>query len=282
MLAGRSRRMGVGIPSGDVVPPQAAKRVLEPIRKLDACSFDGLAEAWKVVPPRSSSQPMQQGLESELGGLFGREARPVVKFRIGLDPGSAQGAVGLVAPAAKLFLVERRSASHAAIMSAGALRGALQSGLDRSVEATRPGRPYPRWVPLPGWLARLNRRVTNPALRPLAGRLPAFGIVLHRGRRTGRVYRTPVNAFPHEDGFLIALTYGRDVDWVKNVVTEGGCRLIHRGRGVDLIDPRILPLQEVTGSIPGWIRSILRTLGVSEVLHLRARQDRPLSLAGPC
>jgi hypothetical protein len=91
------------------------------------------------------------------------------------------------------------------------------------------------------------------------------------------VYRTPVNAFPNGDGFLIALTYGHDVDWLKNVVAEGGCRLIHRGRGVDLIDPRILPLSEDTGSIPGWIRGILRTLGVSEVLQLRPLQ----SPAGP-
>jgi deazaflavin-dependent oxidoreductase (nitroreductase family) len=126
-------------------------------------------------------------------------------------------------------------------------------------------------VTLPGWLARLNRRVTNPALRPLAGRLPYFGVVLHRGRRTGRAYRTPVNAFPHGDGFLIALTYGCDVDWVKNVIAEGGCRLIHRGHGVDLIDPRVLPLPEDARSILGWIRGILRTLGVSEVLHLRPR-----------
>ena len=113
-------------------------------------------------------------------------------------------------------------------------------------------------------------------LRPLAGRLPSFGIVLHRGRRTGRRYRTPVNAFPHGDGFLIALTYGPDVDWLKNVVAEGGCRLIHRGRGVDLTDPRILPVHEVARSIPGWIRSILRTLGVNEVLQLRPR-DRQLT-----
>jgi deazaflavin-dependent oxidoreductase (nitroreductase family) len=137
-------------------------------------------------------------------------------------------------------------------------------------------------VTLPAWLARLNRRVANPVLRPLAGRLPSFGIVVHRGRRTGRVYRTPVNAFPLEHGFLIALTYGHDVDWLKNVVAEGGCRLIHRGQGVDLIDPRILPLHEVTRSIPGWIRGILRTLGVSQVLHLRPRApDRPRDLADP-
>jgi hypothetical protein len=83
------------------------------------------------------------------------------------------------------------------------------------------------------------------------------------------VYRTPVNAFPQGDGFLIALTYGRDVDWLKNVVVGGRCRLIHRGRAVDLIDPKVLPLNEVTGSLPGWIRTVLRTLGVSEVVQLR-------------
>jgi deazaflavin-dependent oxidoreductase (nitroreductase family) len=123
-------------------------------------------------------------------------------------------------------------------------------------------------VPLPGWLARFNRRVTNPALRPVAKRLPYFGVVLHRGRASGRAYRTPVTAFPHGQGFLIALTYGRDVDWVKNVIAAGGCRLIHRRRAVDLAGPRVLPLREDAGAIPAWIRGILRLLGVTEVLHL--------------
>jgi hypothetical protein len=31
---------------------------------------------------------------------------------------------------------------------------------------------YPWSVPLPGWVARFNRRVTNPALRPVAGVFP--------------------------------------------------------------------------------------------------------------
>ena len=125
-------------------------------------------------------------------------------------------------------------------------------------------------MPLPGWLARLNRRLTNPALRPLAGRLPYFGIVLHRGRRTGRVFRTPVNVFPSGDGFVIALTYGRHVDWVKNVLAAGGCRLVHRGRTVDLVGPKVLSLREDAKAIPGWIRGILNTLGVSDALHLGA------------
>ncbi len=124
-------------------------------------------------------------------------------------------------------------------------------------------------MPLPGWLARLNRRVTNPALRPLAARLPYFGVVLHRGRASGRLYRTPVNAFAHRDGFEVALTYGRDVDWVKNVLAAGACRLIHRGRAVELASPKILPLQD-SQAIPTPIRRLLHEIGVSEVVHLEA------------
>src|SRR5919106_5541806 len=101
-------------------------------------------------------------------------------------------------------------------------------------------------MPLPAWLGRFNRRVTNPLLRPAASRLPLFGVVVHRGRRSGRTYRTPVNVFPSGDLLVIALTYGPNVEWVKNVLAAGGCRLIHRGRSADLVRPRILePPEEV-------------------------------------
>lgn len=123
-------------------------------------------------------------------------------------------------------------------------------------------------MPLPGWLARLNRRLTNPALRPVAERLPRFGVVLHVGRGTGRVYRTPVNVFRHRNRFVIALTYGREVDWVRNVIAAGRCRLVHRGRTVDLVGPKILPLRDEAMAIPLWVRGILRALGVDQVLRL--------------
>ena len=118
-----------------------------------------------------------------------------------------------------------------------------------------PGQPYDWSVPLPGWLARFNRGVSNPVLRPMAARLPYFGVVLHRGRVSGRLYRTPVTTFPRGDGFVIALTYGRDVDWVKNVLASGMCGLVYRRRAVGLVGPSITPLSEHGGAIPGFIRA---------------------------
>jgi len=51
-----------------------------------------------------------------------------------------------------------------------------------------------------------NLAVTNRITSRFADRLPGFGIVTHVGRKSGKVYRTPVNVFRAPEGFLIALT----------------------------------------------------------------------------
>src|SRR5216683_4697167 len=79
------------------------------------------------------------------------------------------------------------------------------------------------------WVAAFNLAVTNRITSLFAARLPGFGIVTHKGRKSGRIYRTPVNVFRAPDGFLIALTYGRESEWVKNVLADGGCELETRG-----------------------------------------------------
>jgi hypothetical protein len=42
-------------------------------------------------------------------------------------------------------------------------------------------------------------RIFNPIARPFAGWLPGFGVLVYRGRKTGQVYRTPINAFRRGD-----------------------------------------------------------------------------------
>src|SRR5438045_3048190 len=94
-------------------------------------------------------------------------------------------------------------------------------------------------MPLPRSVARFNRSVLNHLTRPLATHLPAFGVVVHTGRKTHRQYRTPVNVFRHAGKYIIALTYGPDADWVRNVLANGGCILETRGRTVRLVRPRL-------------------------------------------
>lgn len=111
-------------------------------------------------------------------------------------------------------------------------------------------------------------RFLNPFIRPLAGWFPYFGVLTHRGRTTGRTYRTPVNAFLRGDRYLFFLTYGADVHWVKNVLAAGNCSLRTRKRDVTLVEPELITDPELRLA-PRVVRFIEGRAGVTEVLRLR-------------
>lgn len=118
-------------------------------------------------------------------------------------------------------------------------------------------------------------RYVDPVLRPIAGRLPSFGIVTHRGRKTGRTYETPVNVFRRGDDYVFFLTYGSDVDWVKNCLAAGGCMIRTRGRDVRLVEPELIEDPELSLA-PGFVRLVEKHLaGVSEVLRMRRVSEAP-------
>ena len=124
-------------------------------------------------------------------------------------------------------------------------------------------------MPIPHRVARWNKAGLNRAVRHVAPWAPGLGLVVHRGRRSGREYRTPVNVFPADDGFVIALTYGADnTDWVKNVVAAGGCELRTRGRVFRVDSPRVYH-DETRRGIRLAERQMLKLLGVADFLSLR-------------
>ena len=122
-------------------------------------------------------------------------------------------------------------------------------------------------MPLPRSIARANRRVTNRLLTGLATRLPGFGVVVHTGRKSGRRYRTPVNVFRRGDRFIIALTYGPNADWVRNVLAEGGCMLEARTGTLRLARPRLYH-DESRRAVPAPVRLVLGIVNVSDFLEL--------------
>ena len=121
-------------------------------------------------------------------------------------------------------------------------------------------------MPAPHWLARLNLRVTNHLLGPLAKRLPGMGIVIHTGRKSRRLYRTPVMIFNRGERLIIALTYGRDSQWVHNVLADEGCDLETQHHIFHLSHPHLLH-DEKRGAMPSFVRFILSLLNVSDFLE---------------
>ena len=122
-------------------------------------------------------------------------------------------------------------------------------------------------MPLPRSVARFNRHVTNRVLGPLARWLPHFGVIIHRGRSSGREYRTPVNVFHRPGVFTVALTYGPQSDWVHNVLAAGGATLETRGRRIRLRNPRLIH-DETRRAVPRVLRVVGRLGRVSDFLEL--------------
>ncbi len=131
-------------------------------------------------------------------------------------------------------------------------------------------------MPLPRPVTRFNRAMLNRILSPAVARLPAFGVVIHRGRTSGREYRTPVNIFRRPGGYIVALTYGVG-DWVRNVIDARECTLITRGRSYHMTQPRLAHDKE-RRAIPAILRFVGAVGNVSDFLYL---EDDALASAAP-
>jgi deazaflavin-dependent oxidoreductase (nitroreductase family) len=122
------------------------------------------------------------------------------------------------------------------------------------------------------WLAKFNIAVTNRITSLFAGWLPGFGILTHVGRRSGKVYRTPVNVFRAPEGFIIALTYSSQSEWVKNVIAAGSCELETVGRKYQLVAPNVVR-DPTRRRFPVLVRLVLRVVGADEYMELSASQS---------
>jgi deazaflavin-dependent oxidoreductase (nitroreductase family) len=123
-------------------------------------------------------------------------------------------------------------------------------------------------MPFPRALARLNKAGLNRLTRHTAPLTPGMGVVVHTGRRSGRRYETPVNVFRTADGFVFALTYGPDCDWVRNVLAAGGCGLKTGRRTIRLVAPRVFR-DENRRDIRPVERQVLRVMRVADFLSLQ-------------
>ncbi len=117
--------------------------------------------------------------------------------------------------------------------------------------------------------AAFNRRVVNRVVRPLSGRFAMWSLIEHRGRRSGKVYRTPVTMFRITGGVAILFAYGEDRDWVRNLVAADGGRVVMSGRTFDVSGPRIVPTVDAAALMGAPWRQVVGRLSVPSALLLQ-------------
>jgi len=110
-----------------------------------------------------------------------------------------------------------------------------------------------------------NKAFLNKVLGRLAGAAHVpFAMVLHRGRKSGKAYQTPIIVAPVEDGFIIALTYGPKVDWYCNILAAGRCKLLWHKQNIEINKIKPMDPKQAQPVLPFFERILLSLLGIRD------------------
>jgi deazaflavin-dependent oxidoreductase (nitroreductase family) len=127
-----------------------------------------------------------------------------------------------------------------------------------------------------GLWTSITKYGVNPFSRLVAGHLPGFGLLEHRGRRSGRLYQTPVSAHREGDVVWLVAEHGAHADYVRNLRAEPHVRLRvggqwRSGRATVLPDDDAVARTHAFGPVYG---TMIRTTG-SELLTIKIDLDGP-------
>jgi deazaflavin-dependent oxidoreductase (nitroreductase family) len=130
---------------------------------------------------------------------------------------------------------------------------------------SRAARVLARTMRMPVVFDRKGTRWMLQALSPP----PTVLVLVHRGRRSGRLYRTPLSMlveYPERGEVVISPMWGRDCDWYRNVIAGGLVEIHVRGekrqvewRELDEAERRDVG-EAFVDAHPIYSRMILRTI----------------------
>jgi len=116
----------------------------------------------------------------------------------------------------------------------------------------------------------VGTRLFNPLILRFAGtqHVRAYAVIEHRGRRSGRTYRTPVAARRTTDGFLVPMAFGEQADWFRNVLAAGECVIHWNGVAYHVVEPELVDW-ETARQVLNWTGRLLAPLFSKQFVQLR-------------
>ncbi len=126
-----------------------------------------------------------------------------------------------------------------------------------------------RTFKLPNRIRIFNKYVTNRLLRGFANLSHSpFAIIRHVGRRSGKPYETVIWVWPLGEGFVIALTYGPEVDWYRNMLAAGGGAVVWHKRVYVVGKPEPIDAKTALPAFPAAFRPIFRRAGMQDFVWM--------------
>lgn len=113
-------------------------------------------------------------------------------------------------------------------------------------------------------------RLLNPIILKLAGKryVRVYAVVEHRGRRSGRTYRTPVAARRTAEGFMVPMAFGERADWFRNVLAAGECVIRWNGVAYHVVEPELVDWTTARLAL-GRVERMLAPLFAKQFVRLR-------------
>jgi deazaflavin-dependent oxidoreductase (nitroreductase family) len=151
-------------------------------------------------------------------------------------------------------------------VSPAARAGSLPVSSNGPAAPPRAERNAIRFGPRARRLIRAIARVVNPLVLRIAGRrhMPILGIVHHRGRKTGRLYATPLGVRPAVRGeFVIPLTFSHASHWYQNILAAGSCVITYQGADHTVSGPVLVDRAAAEPAYPRYERPALRLIGIN-------------------
>ncbi|MEP6639079.1 MAG: nitroreductase family deazaflavin-dependent oxidoreductase [Chloroflexota bacterium] len=107
--------------------------------------------------------------------------------------------------------------------------------------------------------------------RPFAGRrwFRLYGIVEHRGRNSGRPFRTPVVVRSLGDALVVPVPFGEGTQWLRNLVAAGGGTVVWGGRRIAVTEPEVVDRAVAEPAFSGFQRKALTRSGIDHFARLR-------------
>jgi hypothetical protein len=121
----------------------------------------------------------------------------------------------------------------------------------------------------------MNRRVTNRLQRSAGPPGGAHLAAPPPGPRVGPGLRDADGPVAYEDGFVIALPYGADTDWLRNLVAAGSAELVRDGKTYAVDRPEVVATAEVAEAFPPNELRTHRIFGVTQALRIHATELSP-------
>lgn len=118
---------------------------------------------------------------------------------------------------------------------------------------------------------RFVARFVNPLTLLVAGRswMRIVGVIRHRGRKTGRIYATPLGMRRLGDSFVMPLTFGDSAAWYRNVTASGSCEVTYMGRHYTLTAPEVIDYVSAAPAFPRYELLQFRLVGIAQYLRMR-------------